>query len=97
MKCNLTLLEVMKYPRAQLRRGVAQGIKCSLEVFIRRHQGREASPDEPQARTKCGLVEVPGVEPGSEDCPHNGSTCATDRFRFTATAQATEPVKEMLC
>jgi hypothetical protein len=46
---------------------------------------------------KRGMVEAPGVEPGSEDCPHNGSTCATDRFRFTATAQATEPVKEMLC
>ena len=46
---------------------------------------------------KRGMVEAPGVEPGSEDRPHNGSTCATDRFRFTANAQATEPVKEMLC
>jgi hypothetical protein len=40
-------------------------------------------------------VEAPGVEPGSEDRPHNGSTCVADRFRFTATAQATAPVKEM--
>ena len=46
---------------------------------------------------KRGMVEAPGVEPGSEDRPHNGSTCVADRFHFAANAQATEPVKEMLC
>jgi len=39
----------------------------------------------PAARTKCGLVEAPGVEPGSEDRQHNGSTCVADRFHFAAT------------
>ena len=39
----------------------------------------------PAARTKCGLVEAPGVEPGSEDLQHNGSTCVADRFNFAAT------------
>ena len=39
----------------------------------------------PAARTKCGLVEAPGVEPGSEDRQHNGSTCVADRFSFAAT------------
>ena len=39
----------------------------------------------PAARTKSGLVEAPGVEPGSEDRPHNGSTCVADRFHFAAT------------
>ena len=43
----------------------------------------------PAAHTKCGLVEALGVEPGSEDRPHNGSTCVADRFHFAATAQAT--------
>ncbi len=41
------------------------------------------------------LVEAPGVEPGFEDRPHSRSTCVADRFRFTATAQVTAPVKEM--
>jgi len=31
------------------------------------------------------MVEAPGVEPGSEDRPHNGSTCVADRFNFAAT------------
>jgi len=34
---------------------------------------------------KRGLVEAPGVEPGSEDLQHNGSTCVADRFYFAAT------------
>ena len=59
--------------------------KCSLEVFFRRLQGREAEPDKPPVRTKCGLVEAPGVEPGSEDLQRNGSTCVADRFSFAAT------------
>ncbi len=45
----------------------------------------EASPDEPPVHTKCGLVEAPGVEPGSEDLQRNGSTCVADRFSFAAT------------
>ena len=31
------------------------------------------------------MVEAPGVEPGSEDRQHNGSTCVADRFSFAAT------------
>jgi len=31
------------------------------------------------------MVEAPGVEPGSEDLQHNGSTCVADRFSFAAT------------
>ena len=33
----------------------------------------------------AGLVEAPGVEPGSEDLQCNGSTCVADRFSFAAT------------
>ena len=33
----------------------------------------------------AGLVEAPGVEPGSEDLQCNGSTCVADRFNFAAT------------
>jgi hypothetical protein len=32
----------------------------------------------------CRMVEAPGVEPGSEDRRHNGSTCVADRFHFAA-------------
>ena len=34
---------------------------------------------------RVGLVEAPGVEPGSEDLQRNGSTCVADRFSFAAT------------
>jgi len=39
----------------------------------------------PAARTKCGLVEAPGVEPGSEDRQCTASTCVADRLDFAAT------------
>ena len=50
----------------------------------RRLQSRYSVKEAP-VRTTRGLVEAPGVEPGSEDLPHNGSTCVADRFSFAAT------------
>ena len=35
--------------------------------------------------SELGMVEAPGVEPGSEDLQYNGSTCVADRFNFAAT------------
>ena len=55
-------------------RGSTGGI-CS--VARNHHSGSGSS--------ELGLVEAPGVEPGSEDLQHNGSTCVADRFNFAAT------------
>jgi hypothetical protein len=39
-----------------------QYVNRLLNVFIRRRQWGEASPDEPPVRTKCGLVAVTRIE-----------------------------------
>ena len=41
----------------------------------------------PAARTKCGLVEAPGVEPGSEDRRQNGMGMITQPQWWSAQAQ----------
>ena len=41
--------------------------------------------DHGSGSSELGLVEAPGVEPGSEDLQRNGSTCVADRFSFAAT------------
>ena len=55
-----------------------------LEDFIRWHPSRQID-EGPAVLTKCGLVETPGVEPGSEDRQCTASTCVDDRLDFAAT------------
>ncbi len=77
--------DTWKQPQPAVRAGKGLAARCeSPERFIRRHQGREASPDEPPVRTKCGLVEARGVEPLSEDRQCTVSTCVADNLSFAA-------------
>jgi len=67
------------------RRGESRaGRTQRLEDFIRRHPSRKFD-EGPAVRTKCGLVETPGVEPVSEDRQCTASTCIADRLDFAAT------------
>ena len=50
----------------QLRHAVTLLERYLLEVCIRRRQFKEATPEEPAAHTKCGVVVPTGFEPVSE-------------------------------
>ena len=63
-------------------------------MAMRRHSAAAAMPRKSSDRKQqgprsggreTGLVEAPGIEPGSEDLQCNGSTCVADRFSFAAT------------